>query len=147
MDDVVMGGRSSSRMKVTPQGDALFHGRVILEGGGFASVRTEVDWSHLTPCTGLLLEVRGDGHQYRLRLWMARGMNHVAYQSAFRPPADTWTLVELPFSSFVPSFRGRPVPGAPPLDPQRVVQVGLMVADGQGGPFQLYLREIRTTEF
>lgn len=144
LDDVVMGGRSSSRMDRTPEGDALFHGRVILEGGGFASVRTEVDWSGIPPSTGVAVTVQGDGRQYRLRLWMARGMNQVAYQSAFVAPADRWTRVELPFSDFHATFRGRSVPGAPPLDPHRIVQVGLMVADRQGGPFRLLLREIRS---
>lgn len=143
LDDAVMGGRSASRMVSTPGGDALFHGRVILEGGGFASVRAEVDWSALPPSTGLRLRVQGDGRQYRLRLWMSRGMNQVAWQSAFAPSSDTWSDVDLPFSTFTPTFRGRDVPGAPPLDPGRIVQVGLMVADGQGGPFQLRLREIR----
>jgi hypothetical protein len=143
MDDVVMGGRSSSRMERTPEGDALFHGRVILEGGGFASVRTRVDWSHIPPSRGLLLKVLGDGRQYRLRLWMTPGMNQVAYQSAFVAAAGEWSAVELPFATFTPSFRGRDVPGAPPLEPERIVQVGLMVADRQGGAFRLLLREIR----
>lgn len=146
LDDVVMGGRSSSRMETTAEGDALFHGRVILEGGGFASVRAEVDWSHIPPSTGVRLAVRGDGRQYRLRLWMSPGMNQVAWQSAFSTTPGAWMDVELPFSTFRPTFRGRPVPEAPPLEPGRIVQVGLMVADRQGGPFELRLREIRTIE-
>lgn len=143
LDDVVMGGSSSSRMERTPRGDALFQGQVILEGGGFASVRTEVDWSGIPESRGLLLAVCGDGRRYRLRLWMERGRNQVAYQAAFDTQADQWTGVELPFSGFRPTFRGRSVPDAPPLVPRRIVQVGLMVADRQGGAFQLRLREIR----
>jgi hypothetical protein len=34
------------------------------------------------------------------------------------------------------------VPGAPPLDPARVRQIGLMIADGQAVPFALALRSI-----
>jgi len=35
------------------------------------------------------------------------------------------------------------VPGAPPLDPARVRQIGLMIADRQAGPFALAVRSIR----
>jgi hypothetical protein len=41
---------------------------------------------------------------------------------------------------FRPSFRGRAVPDAPPLDPARVRQVGLLIADRQAGPFALAMR-------
>ena len=142
VDDVVMGGRSASRMEATPEGDALFHGFVSLVGGGFASVRTEVGWPDLAAASGLLLTVRGDGHRYRLRLWTDRGMNQVAYQSGFHPPAGAWTRIFLPFHAFAASFRGRSVPGAPPLDPSRIRQVGIMMADGQEGSFRLELRSI-----
>jgi len=142
VDDVVMGGRSASRMEATPQGDALFHGFVSLDGGGFASVRTEVEWPDLSAQSGLILTVLGDGRRYRLRLWTQRGMNQVAYQCGFHPPEGQWATVSLPFHAFTPSFRGRSVPGAPPLDPTGIRQVGIMMGDGQEGPFRLELRSI-----
>jgi hypothetical protein len=49
----------------------------------------------------------------------------------------------LPFSEFVPTFRGRTVPGAPPLDLSRVVTVGLMISDKQAGPFRLEIAWIK----
>jgi len=145
VDDVVMGGRSASRMEATPDGDALFHGFVSLDGGGFASVRTGVGWPDLASSSGLDLTVRGDGHRYRLRLWTEHGRNQVAYQSGFHPPAGQWVRVSLPFSAFTASFRGRSVPGAPPLDLSRIRQVGIMMADGQEGPFRLELRRIEAS--
>jgi monofunctional biosynthetic peptidoglycan transglycosylase len=51
--------------------------------------------------------------------------------------------VQLPFSAFLPTFRGRRVPGAPPLDPARIRQIGFAIADRQAGPFALALRSIR----
>ena len=54
------------------------------------------------------------------------------------PPA--WTTIRLPLAEFRPGFRGRAVPDAPPLDPARVRQVGLMIADRQAGPFALAIR-------
>jgi hypothetical protein len=57
-------------------------------------------------------------------------------------------MIELLFDSpasvagWVP-IDGRLVPAAPALAPARVVQVGLMVGDGQAGPFRLALRHIQ----
>jgi hypothetical protein len=64
----------------------------------------------------------------------------VNYQAAFEAPAGAWTLVRMPLTAFHPTFRGRRVPGAPPLDPARVRQIGLMIADRQAGAFALALR-------
>ena len=51
--------------------------------------------------------------------------------------------MRLPISGFRATFRGRSVPGAPPLDPARVRQMGLMIADRQVGSFALAVRSIR----
>ncbi len=42
LDDVIMGGQSSSTLKATEDGAALFSGDLILEGGGFCGARTKV---------------------------------------------------------------------------------------------------------
>ena len=66
-------------------------------------------------------------------------MNHLA---VFVPPAGVWTSIRLPLAAFTTTFRGRPVAGVPPLDPARVRQMGLMIADRQAGPFALAIRSI-----
>ena len=42
LDDVIMGGQSSSTLRATEDGAALFSGDLILEGGGFCGARTKV---------------------------------------------------------------------------------------------------------
>ena len=42
LDDVIMGGQSSSTLKAVEGGAALFSGDLILEGGGFCGARTKV---------------------------------------------------------------------------------------------------------
>ena len=42
LDDVIMGGQSSSSLKAVEGGAALFSGDLILEGGGFCGARTKV---------------------------------------------------------------------------------------------------------
>ncbi len=58
IDDAVMGGVSSSRMRHDPQGYAVFEGVVSLErNGGFASVRSQPAKLGLPGTVALLLEV------------------------------------------------------------------------------------------
>ena len=47
LDDVIMGGRSSSTLRATEDGAALFSGDLILEGGGFCGARTKAWTLHL----------------------------------------------------------------------------------------------------
>jgi hypothetical protein len=51
--------------------------------------------------------------------------------------------MRLPIAGSRATFRGRSVPGAPPLDPARVRQMGLLIADRQVGSFALAVRSIR----
>jgi hypothetical protein len=139
-----MGGVSVSRLWHDPAGHAVFEGTVSLErNGGFASVRSRPLDLGIPGATAFLLEARGDGKRYKLNLRTDDAFDGVNYQAAFQAPEGTWTLVRVPLSGFLPTFRGRRVPGAPPLDPARVRQAGLMIADGQAGSFALALRSIR----
>jgi monofunctional biosynthetic peptidoglycan transglycosylase len=52
-------------------------------------------------------------------------------------------LHRLPFDAFRASWRGRPVPGAPLLDPARIVSFGLLVGERQAGPFRLEIAALR----
>jgi hypothetical protein len=143
IDDVVMGGMSASSLGYDPAGHAVFAGRVSLaRNGGFASVRCRPRDCGAPGATAYLLEARGDGRRYKLALRTDDGYDGIVYQSAFAPAAGVWARVRLPRESFAPVFRGRPVPGAPPLDPARVRQVGFVIADGQEGPFALALRSL-----
>ena len=137
VDDVVMGGVSSSRLE-QGEGAAVFTGRVSLErGGGFASVRGPVIDSDFSACTGIALRVRGDGHVYRLRLYDTGRFDGVAWQARFPTSAGEWRTLELPFTDFEASFRGRVVPDARPLATGALRQAGFMIAERQAGPFRL----------
>lgn len=129
LDDVVMGGVSQSKMDYAEGGTARFSGRLSLEqGGGFASVRYDKTVFDLGGYEGLELRVKGDGKTYQLRLHT--DVPRVAYAQHFRAAGD-WTTIQLPFTDFKPTFRGRDVPSAPPLNRSVVREVGLMLADGQ----------------
>ena len=143
IDDSVMGGVSHGRLRHDAAGHAVFEGVVSLENnGGFASVRSRPLDLGVPGAANYSLEVRGDGKRYRLNVRTDDAFDGVGYQARFEPPAGTWAVVRLPLSEFQPTFRGRSVPGAPPLDPARVRQIGLMIAERQAGPFALRLRSI-----
>ena len=144
IDDGVMGGVSRSRMRYDPAGHAVFEGVVSLENnGGFASVRSRAMDLGVPVAADYVLELRGDGKRYKLNLRTDDAFDGLHYQAEFEAPAGTWTLIRLPVSGFRPGFRGRSVPGAPPMDPAGVRQMGLMIADRQAGSFALAVRSIR----
>jgi hypothetical protein len=145
VDDRVMGGRSTSRLRHDPAGHAVFEGSVSPENnGGFASVRTlAMDWG-APSASAYVLQVNGDGKRYKFNLRMQDRFDGVSYQAGFVTSPGVWTLVHLPVSQFVASFRGRAVPDAPRLEPDRVRQMGFMIADRQLGDFALQVRAIRT---
>ena len=143
IDDSVMGGVSHSRLRYDAAGHAVFEGVVSLENnGGFASVRSRPLDLGVSGAANYSLEVRGDGKHYKLSVRADDAFDGVSYQARFEAPTGTWTVVRLPLSEFQPTFRGRSVPGAPLLDPARVRQIGLIIADRQAGSFALQLRSI-----
>lgn len=142
VDDVVMGGVSSSRM-VMEDGRAVFRGEVSLENnGGFASVRSAPGKHDLQGFEGLAVTVRGDGQRYSFRLRMTGVVDDVSYQVKFRAPEEGWQTLRFPFSEFEAVFRGRPVPGAPSLDPGKIRGFGFLISDKQEGRFRLEVEEI-----
>lgn len=138
VNDGVMGGVSQGGLEVTGDGIAVFKGVVSLENnGGFASVRTSPgDWD-LSPYQGIALRLRGDGKKYSFRLRTDRRFDGVSYSQTFEAPGSEWQTLLLPFSRFEPTWRGRPVPGAPPLDPAGIQGFGILISDKQEGPFRL----------
>ncbi len=139
INDGVMGGLSTSEVVPEP-GYAAFRGTVSLEyGGGFASVRSRPELVDLASCAGIALFVGGDGKRYKFNVKNEPTFDGVLYQSSFDTASGNWQVVRLPFADFRPSYRGRPVPGAPPLDPSAIRSFGLMISERQAGPFRLEL--------
>jgi monofunctional biosynthetic peptidoglycan transglycosylase len=144
VNDGVMGGLSQSRMITASDSTASFAGTLSLENnGGFASVRRVLDARLPADTDAFVLQVRGDGRRYQLRLRTNDRIDGVAYRAEFTTVADAWMRIEIPLDAFQPTFRGRRVPDAPPLDPTRIRQVGLLLGDKRPGAFLLEVRDIR----
>lgn len=140
INDGVMGGVSSSRLR-SMEGALRFEGEVSLENnGGFASFRGPV---RMPPdAAGLLVTLRGDGQRYKLTLKLDDSNATAQYQARFTAPRE-WTTLRFTPADFSTSFRGRPV-AAPPLAFGEVRALGVLISDGQAGSFGIELRSVRT---
>ena len=143
VNDNVMGGRSEGDFE-QEQGELSFTGRTNTSGGGFSSIRTKPLQLDLSSNAGIRLSVRGDGRRYTWRLataarWRGR---QVSYWADFETKSGTWSIVNIPFSRFIPKVRGYQLDG-PALDPGQITGMGLMIYDNQDGPFELHLDSVR----
>jgi NADH dehydrogenase [ubiquinone] 1 alpha subcomplex assembly factor 1 len=138
INDAVMGGVSTSRLRWT-EGAMAFEGEVSLEkGGSFASCRGPVTFP--AGSAVLLLTVRGDGQRYKLTLKLDDSTTTPQYQAAFVAQRD-WQTLRFEPAAFAASFRGRAI-SAPRLEMGEVRYVGLLISDRQMGPFKVELRRI-----
>lgn len=144
INDVVMGGISHSRFDYVGESIAVFSGTVSLENSsGFASLRSTPSLYDLRGYSGLQLRVRGDGKQYKLNLKTEAALDGVQYQAVFKTEAGAWTEIVIPFSKFVPMFRGAHAYDSPPLDPGSICSFGFLISDKQEGPFRMDIDWIR----
>jgi hypothetical protein len=142
VNDNVMGGRSEGDFEQEPT-ELRFAGSTNTRGGGFSSIRTKPLQLDLSNQTGIRLAVKGDGRRYTWRLttdalWRGR---QISYWADFPTQDGAWTTVDIPFSEFIPQFRGYQLDG-PALDPSKISGMGLMIYDNQDGPFELQLASV-----
>ncbi|MFP4071834.1 MAG: CIA30 family protein [Desulfovibrionales bacterium] len=147
INDDVMGGVSHSEITFTDEGTAVFQGTLSLENnGGFASTRSGAVFQGLEDCRGLVVQVRGDGKRYQLRVRTDEGIDTTSYRYSFATRAGEWRTIHMPFAEFEPVFRGRVLDDAPPLAPGRIRQLGFLISEKQAGPFRLEIRSIQGYE-
>lgn len=144
VNDNVMGGRSDGDFAVE-DGELHFEGRTNTRGGGFSSIRANRMALDLSEFAGIRLSVMGDGRRYTWRLatnarWRGR---EISYWADFDTVSGEWITVDIPFTRFVPKFRGMQLDG-PALDTAEISGMGVMIYDGNDGPFDLRLRNVRS---
>ncbi len=144
VDDGVMGGLSQGHV-MEGKTALVFTGTLSLENnGGFSSTRMALNQS-LAGFSGIRLNLRGDGRRYQLRLRNDWRMGGVAWRAEFVAP-EQWSTIELPFDRFSPTFRGRSVPQAGPVVPEKIGQIGFLLDDKTPGEFKLEVRAIEAIE-
>ena len=143
IDDRVMGGISASSL-LPGDGCAVFEGEVSFEHhGGFASVRSAPGSWDLSGFSGIEIEVKGDGKSYKFSITTDPRYESVVYRGRFVAPEEGWTSLRIPFTEFIPTFRGEIVPEAGPLDPASIDSFGFLISDRQEGRFSLNVRSVQ----
>jgi len=144
INDDVMGGISNSEIVFSDTGTAIFKGTVSLENnGGFASTLRTSGSYNLGNYTGLLLRIKGDGKNYQLRLRTDGRFDGVSYSYQFTTGPKSWMTIRVPFSDFVPVFRGRILRDVSAVTPAQIKQIGFLISDKQVGNFQLEIEWIK----
>jgi len=145
LGDRVMGGQSNGALVNSEEGVGLFHGTVRLDnGGGFASVKADLpEPIDATGFTGIELLAKGDGRTYKIGLRNSTDRRSIVYQHAFTPDKEDWSRIRVPFSDFIPTWRGKTVTDAEPLDLEHLASVSLFVSGRQVGEFQLKMQDWR----
>jgi Complex I intermediate-associated protein 30 (CIA30)/NAD(P)H-binding len=118
VNDVIMGGRSSSAVRDGVPGrdngaPAVWSGDIVASGGGFASIRAPLmrnvftQGVDLSSYDGIAVTCRGDGKRYKINL-KNDGKPEFVFQARFET-ADNgqWQTVRVPFADFLPVKRGK----------------------------------------
>jgi len=138
VNDGVMGGLSSGG-PTFENGNLIFSGVINTNGGGFSSIRRAVKGGEIKSARRVTMRVRSDGRAYRLRFrtdvtWRGR---RIAFQKPIPvSQAGEWVIVTVTLDNMRASLFGRTVRGAE-FVPENVIETGVILADGQDGPFKL----------
>ena len=144
INDDVMGGVSQSEIIFNDTGTATFQGNISLENnGGFASTRSKSHPFRLGDYIGLHVQIKGDGKDYQLRVRTDNRFDGISYRYRFATQPETWMNIRVPFSEFVPTFRGRILSNVPPISPEQIQQVGFLISDKQAGKFRIEIDWIK----
>jgi hypothetical protein len=113
VNDVIMGGKSSSALSRDRNGRLVFSGEISTIGGGFAAVRTTENFSSSGPvavpkdASEVRVVVEGDGQMWKVNLGLGHGMmdNKPTWTHDFLTQKGKRTTHTLPLSAFAPTVR------------------------------------------
>ncbi len=143
-NDVVMGGRSDSQLKMTDDNHAHFSGRVSLENdGGFCSIHQTVEkdpYEIAEKSEAFELRVKADGKDYDFRVRTPKGRH--SYASSFSTKGgDPWETISIPFDKMEATYHGEPV-DVPNYAGENVVEMQLLIGNGKEETFEILIESI-----
>jgi NADH dehydrogenase [ubiquinone] 1 alpha subcomplex assembly factor 1 len=137
VNDGVMGGLSTSGLKLTENGHGQFYGHVSLaNNGGFASVQLNSSIKIADDKKFIVLRLKGDGKNYEFRL-KGEISQYESYVHQFATTGD-WENIKLPINEFYPQFRGRKLT-IPNFNFNNIEQLGFLIANKQEENFNLLI--------
>lgn len=140
VDDVVMGGKSSSQFSVKNDGMGCFEGNVSLENnGGFSSVRYRFPKKSVSENTKIILSLKGDGKDYQFRIKTHSG-DYYSYIASFSTTGAI-EMIEIPLKKMYPSFRGKSL-DLPNFDNDYIEEIAFLIGNKKEEKFKLLIDKI-----
>ncbi len=139
-NDVVMGGRSSSKLERSEEGNAIFKGDVSLENnGGFASVQYRFPSKDIKGYKKAVLHLKGDGKTYQFRM-KENLRDRASYIYEFETTGD-WQTVEIPLNKMKPVYRGRDL-DMPNFSANSIQEIRFLIGNKKPQDFRLEIDKI-----
>ncbi len=140
VNDVVMGGKSSSEIYLNEQGKGVFKGYVSLENnGGFSSLRYQFNKMNTKPYSKIIVRIRGDEKKYQFRI-KAKVTDKHSYTTVFNTSKD-WEVIEISLSDMYPVFRGRKL-DMPNYDGESIEEIAFLIGNKKAESFKLEIDTI-----
>ena len=142
VNDNVMGGRSQGGAEIR-DGNLVFAGETVTQGGGFSSIRIEEreEALDLSFADAVKMRVKGDGRTYLFEMRTEASVtptNAIPYRAEFATRAGEWDEVTIPLEQLKATFHGMDISDqVPQLDKTSIHSFGLMIYDKRDGPFHL----------
>ena len=139
-NDVVMGGRSSSQLQRSDDGNAIFKGEVSLENnGGFASVQYRFPSKDIQGYTTAVLRIKGDGKKYQFRI-KENLQDRASYIYEFQTSVN-WQTLEIPLNKMKPVYRGRDL-DMPNFSASFIQEIRFLIGNKKPQEFRLEIDKI-----
>ncbi|MFB9296144.1 CIA30 family protein [Persicitalea jodogahamensis] len=143
-NDVVMGGRSESQLKMTDNNQAHFSGRVSLENnGGFCSIHQTVEKDPYVIAENaetFVLRLKGDGKAYNFRVRTPNGRHSYAFTFSTKG-GDQWETISVPFDKMEATYHGESVE-VPNYAGENVVEMQLLIGNKKEESFEILIESI-----
>ena len=140
VNDVVMGGQSSSKFFLNEEGHGFFKGLVSLENnGGFSSLRLRFNQRNIEGYGKILIHLKGDGKRYQFRAKTNKD-DQQAYIHYFETTGE-WQIIEIQLLNLTPTFRGRKLT-IPNFPAEELEEVGFLIGNKANENFELVIDKI-----
>ncbi|WGF91619.1 CIA30 family protein [Aequorivita marisscotiae] len=140
VDDAVMGGKSTSEIKLNANGFGVFKGQVsVANNGGFSSVRYQFNKLNVAKYSKIRIRLKGDGKDYQFRI-KDNADSYYSYIATFST-ANTWENIEIGLKNMYPSLRGRKL-DIPNFSHNYIEQIAFLIANKKDENFELLIDTI-----
>ena len=140
VDDLVMGGESTSTFKLNDDGFGVFAGSISLENnGGFSSVRYQFEKINVKKYTKISIKLRGDGKNYQFRI-KSNSRDYYSYITTFSTSGE-WQEIVIPLKDMFPSFRGRKL-DQPNFSKDYIEEIAFLIGNKKAEKFKLLIDKI-----